>query len=132
MDLLNSGISLIFLDNPTVSSDYIKKMMGIAEEQSIVTRTALQGTIKLLLIVELDRVETERKTIVKRIKDGIQASPKQSGRPKGQIEKLSDDLQTDIKLYLSDRSIKQVDLMRKHQISRNTLKKYIQLMQQAN
>ena len=73
MDLLNSGISLIFLDNPTVSSDYIKKMMGIAEEQSIVTRTALQGTIKLLLIVELDRVETERKTIVKRIKDGIQA-----------------------------------------------------------
>ncbi len=132
MDLLNSGISLIFLDNPTVSSDYIKKMMGIAEEQSIVTKTALQGTIKLLLIVELDRVETERKTIVKRIKDGIQASPKQSGRPKGQIEKLSDDLQTDIKLYLSDRSIKQVDLMRKHQISRNTLKKYIQLMQQAN
>lgn len=43
-------------------------MMGIAEEQSIVTRTALQGTIKLLLIVELDRVETERKRLLRGLK----------------------------------------------------------------
>lgn len=35
----------------------------------------------------------------------------------------------DIKEFLSDRSIKQIDLMNKHNISRNTLKKYIAIVQ---
>ena len=34
-------------------------------------------------------------------------------------------LREEILKYLSDMSIKQVDLMRKYNISRNTLKKYI-------
>ena len=38
---------------------------------------------------------------------------------------MTDELEKDIKKYLGDRSIKQVDLMKKHGISRNTLKKYI-------
>ena len=37
-------------------------------------------------------------------------------------------LEADIRLYLKDRSIKQVDLMKKHGISRNTLKKYATLI----
>ena len=47
----------------------------------------------------------------------------------GQLDKMSDALREDILKYLSDRSIKQVDLMRKYNISRNTLKKYISLIQ---
>jgi len=39
---------------------------------------------------------------------------------------MSDALKEDIIAYLNDRSIKQVDLMKKHNISRNTLKKYVQ------
>lgn len=39
-----------------------------------------------------------------------------------------DHYREDILKYLSDRSIKQVDLMRKYNISRNTLKKYISLL----
>ena len=42
---------------------------------------------------------------------------------------MSDELKEDIKLFLNDRSIKQVDLMNKHNISRNTLKKYIKLVE---
>lgn len=59
-----------------MSTDYIKNLTNIANTQSLVTKTALDSTIKLLLIVELDRVQQERKLIVKRIKQGIAASDK--------------------------------------------------------
>lgn len=125
MELMDKGINLIFLDNPTVSTDYIKNLMNVANSQNLVTKTALESTIKLLLIVELDRVQQEREIIAKRIKQGIKASDKKQGRKVGQLDKITDGLKNDIKLFLQDRSIKQVDLMNKHNISRNTLKKYI-------
>ena len=128
MYLMNKGIHLVFLDNPTVSTDYIKQLTSIANSQELVTKTALEGTIKLLLIVELDRVQKEREIFIQRIKQGIEASEKKSGRKFGQLDKMSDDLKEDIKLFLSDRSIKQIDLMRKYNISRNTLKKYIDVV----
>ena len=128
MYLMNKGIHLVFLDNPTVSTDYIKQLTSIANSQELVTKTALEGTIKLLLIVELDRVQKEREIFIQRIKQGIEASEKKSGRKFGQLDKMSDDLKQDIKLFLSDRSIKQIDLMRKYNISRNTLKKYIDVV----
>lgn len=113
---------MVFLDNPTVSSDYIRQMMTTAEQQDIVTKTAMESIIKLLIIVELDRGEKQRLYISQSIKDGIAASNKRSGRKPGQLDKMSDALREDILKYLSDRSIKQVDLMRKYNISRNTLK----------
>lgn len=130
MELLEKGVNLVFLDNPTVSSDYIKQLTNIANSQQLVTKTALEGTIKLLLIVELDRVQQEREIIVKRIKQGILASDKKSGRKSGQLDKMSEELKADIKKFLTDRSIKQVDLMKKHNISRNTLKKYIEVVKE--
>lgn len=128
MELYTNGIELIFIDNPTVSTPYIKKMLDIAKEQNIIARITLENTVKLLLMVELDRVEQERKIIVKRIKDGIQASNKKSGRKTGSLDKMSDELKADIQQFLKDRSIKQIDLMRKYNISRNTLKKYIAII----
>lgn len=128
MELMNKGINLVFLDNQTVSTDYIKNLMNIADAQELVTRTALESTIKLLLIVELDRVQKEREIISKRIKQGIDASDKRSGRKTGQVDKLTDKLKKDIQEYLKDRSITQAELMKKHKISRNTLKKYISII----
>lgn len=128
MELMERDITLIFLDNPTVGTDYIKNLTKIAKEQELVARTALESTIKLLLIVELDRVQKEREIIVERIKQGIAASPKKSGRKPGTLDKMTDELREDIIEYLGDRSIKQVDLMRKHDISRNTLKKYADIV----
>ena len=43
---------------------------------------------------------------------------------------MNDKLRDDIREFLSDRSIKQIDLMNKHNISRNTLKKYITIVQE--
>lgn len=129
MELMNKGINLVFIDNPTVSTDYIKNLIEIANSQNLITKTALESTIKLLLIVELDRVQQERELIAKRIKQGIQASDKKQGRKKGQLDKITEELKADIKLFLNDRSIKYIDLMNKHNISRNTLKKYIQVVE---
>ena len=131
MQLLEKGVNLVFIDNPTVSTSYIKSMMDVAEKQSNrIAKKSLKDTIELLLLVELDRAEQEREITVKRIKDGIAASNKQSGRTKGSLDKMSAGLKSDIETYLSDRTIKQVDLMKKHEISRNTLKKYIKIVQE--
>ncbi|URZ18788.1 recombinase family protein [Clostridium felsineum] len=130
MQLMNKGINLIFIDNMTVSTDYIKNLTKVADEQDLVTRTALESTIKLLLIVELDRVQKEREIIVKRIKQGIEASVKKSGRRFNSLDKMNDNLKKDINLFLKDRSIKQIDLINKYNISRNTLKKYIKIVEQ--
>ena len=81
-----------------------------------------------MLIVELDRVEQERLIFIQRVRDGIAASSKASGRKKGQIDKMTEELKADIQEYLANRSIKQSDLMKKHNISRNTLKKYAELL----
>lgn len=128
MELLEKGIDLIFIDNQTVSTPYIKQLLNVAEKQNLVAKTSLESTVKLLLIVELDRVEQERLILIKRIKNGIEASEKKQGRSKGTLDKMSDELKEDIKNFLNDRSIKQVDLMNKHNISRNTLKKYIDIV----
>ena len=129
MELMEKGINLVFLYNPTVSTDYIKNLTSIVNTQNLVTKTALDSTIKLLLIMELDRVEQERELIVKRIKQGIEASNKKSSGKQGKLDKMSDELKEDIKEFLGDRNIKQIDLMKKHNISRNTLKKYIAIIQ---
>ncbi len=130
MTLMSKGVNLIFLDNPTISTDYIRAMMDVADrQQNRIAQKSLRDTIELLLLVELDRAEQERKITVQRIRDGIAASVKKSGRPIGHLDKMTDQLRDDIKSYLTDRSIRQVDLMKKHRISRNTLKKYISLVQ---
>jgi len=128
MELMNKNIRLIFLDNPTVSTDYIKNLTRVANEQDLIAKTALESIIKLLLIVELDRVEKEREITVQRIKQGIAASSKKSGRKFNSLDKMTDKLSEDIKAFINDRSIKQIDLMNKHNISRNTLKKYVEMV----
>lgn len=125
MEWLEQGINIVFLDNPTISSDYIRQMMNTAESQDLVTKTAMEGIIKLLLIVELDRAEQQRRYISKAIKDGIAASDKGSGRKKGSLDKMTDELRRDLELYMHDRTITQKAVMEKHGISRNTLKKYV-------
>ena len=128
MDWINHGINMVFLDNPTVSTDYIRQMMQTASKQDIVTKTAMENIIKLLIIVELDRGEKQRLYISKSIKDGIAASNKKSGRKTGQLDKMTPELKHDIKQFQTDRSIKQIGLMKKYNISRNTLKKYIDII----
>ncbi len=130
MWLMNTKkVELIFIDNPTVSTPYIKQLLDVAEKQKLVAKVSLENTVKLLLYVELDRAEQERLIIAQRIKDGIAASKKPSGRPVGKLDKMSAELRDDIRTYLSNRSIKQVELMEKHGISRNTLKKYVAIIQ---
>lgn len=128
MELMGKGIDLIFLDNPTVSTDYIRNLCEIADKQQKIAKKALDNTIELLLLVELDRVEKEREIIIKRIKQGIEASDKKSGRKFGSLDKLTEDLRVDILEYLKNRDMTQAGLVKKHNISRNTMKKYIDIV----
>ncbi len=129
MEWLARDINIIFIDNPTISSDYIKQMTAIAQNQDIVTKTAMESVIKLLLMVELDRAEQQRRYISKAITDGIAASNKKSGRKTGQLDKMTDELKNDILNYLRNRHITQNELIKKYNISRNTLKKYIKVIE---
>ena len=130
MELFDKGVCLVFIDNPTVNTEYIKELLNIAEEQNILTKVMVESIVKLLIIAELNKVEQERHSIIKRITDGINASEKKSGRPVGKLDKMNPELEQDIKAFLEDRTIKQVDLMNKHNISRNTLKKYVELVKE--
>lgn len=128
MELMSKGINLVFLDNPTLSTDYIKNLIVTAKNMNFLEKTISEMLVKVLLAAELTRAEQERLTISQRTRDGIAASQNKAGRKLGQLDKMSDALKADIEVYLSDRSIKQVDLMNKYKISRNTLKKYISLI----
>lgn len=131
MELMEKGVELIFIDNPTISTPYIKQLLNVAKEQDLIAKISLEHTVKLLLMVELNRVEQERVLIVKRITDGLKASDKKPGRPAGKVDKMTQELEEDIKKYIVDRSVKAVDLMRKHNISRNTFRKYVEIVNKA-
>ena len=131
MEWLQRDINIVFLDNPTLNTDYIKDMMQVAKTQDVVTKVAMESIIKLLIIVEFDRAKKQREYISKAIADGIAASEKKSGRETGQLDKMNDVLKSDIELYLGDRNVTQIEIMKKHDISRNTLKKYINYLQNA-
>ena len=102
--------------------------MNVAEQQNLIAKISLENTIKLLLYVELDRAEQERLILINRIKNGISASGKKQGRKEGSLIKLSETLKEDIREYLKDRNITKAEVMKKHNISRNTLVKYIDLV----
>lgn len=135
MELLNKGVEMVFIDNPTLNTEYIKSMQNSADkmkEENIIGGMTLEFVIRLLLVTELDWAEKEREITVKRITDGIKASSKKSGRKTGQLDKMTPELQKDIEKFLTDRSIRQIDLMNKYHISRNTLKKYIEYIAKKN
>ena len=132
MELMAKGINLIFLDNPTLSTDYIKELISTAKNMNFLEKTINEMLVKVLLAAELTRAEQQRLTISQRTKDGMAASPNKAGRKVGQLDKMTEALENDIRRYLTDRSIKQVDLMNKYKISRNTLKKYISLLADTN
>ena len=139
MNMMQKGVKLTFLDNPTLSTDYMKNLLHIAEEQpDRIARESLTFIARILLIAELDRAEKERQYISKRTKDGmasrkIEASKQgeywKAGRKPGQLDKMTPELEEDIQKYLADRSIKGTTLMKKHQIkSRTTFLKYVEII----
>lgn len=141
MELYEKKISLVFLDNPTMSTDYIRDMLDNAEKQEIVTKTVLQAIVKILLITEMSRAENERLKISERTKDGIAARKREAmekgipfsiGRKPGQLLKLTPEVRTDIEAYIQDRRVKPSEIMKKHNISYNTLRKYADIIREEN
>ena len=140
LELMQKGINLVFLDNPTLSTDYMKNLLNIAEKQEDrIARESLKFISRILLIAELDRCEQERLRISRRTREGMEARRRAAeargehwaaGRPVGAVDKLTDALRADIQKYLNDRSIKGIDIMKRHGISRNTFNKYVKIIKE--
>ena len=140
MSLMEAGVDLVFLDNPTMDTEYMRNLLKIADDQDIIARESTKFIAKILLLAELDRAEKERLAISQRTKDGMAAAKKaaeeegkewRAGRKPGQLDKLTPELEKDIVALLADRNMKQVTVMKKHHITRNTLKKYMQRVKEA-
>ena len=132
MELMKKRIELVFIDNPTVLTSYIKELIHVAEQQDLVAQVSLKSTVKWLLIVELNRVEQVRLILSKRTKDGLSSSEKKPGRAIGKLDKMSDELREDIKRYLAqnvkEKTITIAYLLRKYKITRNTFVKYAKII----
>ena len=61
MEWLDRGINMVFLDNPTVSSDYIRQMMTTAEKQDIIYPSLL----KMELLQAIRRVEENQASLIR-------------------------------------------------------------------
>lgn len=59
MELMAKGINLIFLDNPTLSTDYIKELISTAKNMNFLEKTINEMLVKVLLAAELTRAEQE-------------------------------------------------------------------------
>ena len=71
------------------------------------------------------------------IKEGIKNSSKKSGRKPGSLDKLTFELKNDILEYLTNNPDLTIfkncnELLEKHNISRNTFKKYCRLMKEES
>lgn len=143
MELYDRGINMVFLDNPTMSTEYIRELLDNADRQEeIVTKTVMQALVKILLLTELSRAERERTTLSKRTKDGLAARKKEAeekgipwrtGRKPGQLIKLTPEARADIEAYICDRRITAKQIMEKHNIrSYYTLRKYTDLIRKEN
>lgn len=129
-ELMNKGVELIFVDNPSVSTPYIRRMLNLADNANIITRTTIESTVKIMILMELDRVEQERKIFIERVKAGMAASNKQIGRPKANISNMPEGFVDDARRYMNDRSIKAKDLCKKYGVCLNTFKKYLNIIRE--
>ena len=139
MELYDKGINMVFLDNPTMSTEYIHDLLDNANRQEeLITKTIMEMMVKILLLTELCRAEKERTTLSKRTKDGLAARKKEAeekgipwrvGRKPGELIKLTPEVRVDIEAYIFDRRIKAKEIMEKHNIrSYYTLRKYTDLI----
>ena len=125
LSLFEKGISLVFVENHTVDTDYILELANEVSDHWIIENKMSKDTIPLLVFAELKRVLAERDITQRKIRDGLDASDKRPGREKRGFEKLTLELESDILRHLKTGTPDRYELMLKHHVSKNTLSSYI-------
>ena len=125
MELFKMGVNMVFVENYTADTDYILNMANEAGEEGMILNHMSVDTMPLLVYSTFKNVLVEREMKQKKIKAGIAASEKRSGREKRGFEKLSPELESDIMRSLKAGSLNQEELMLKHHVSKPTLRNYI-------
>ena len=128
-ELSNKNVNMIFLDNPTMSTDYIEKLCRNAVAAYVVDKAVLDDLVELLLECELTRMDLEREAISEKIVSGRRESSNKGGRKKGRLDKMTEELHDQLVDYIKTRSIPLREISKKFHLSENTAKKYAKIVQ---
>ena len=122
--LMDRNIELVLKNNLTLNTDYIRQMHNIAEKQKLLAVSRLPKMEQLLFYTEFDRINQKHKARSDKIKAGIETKERRSGREVGTMDKLTPELEKDIIIYLDDKTQLPVEIMSRHNISKNTFYRY--------
>ncbi|MCR5686309.1 MAG: hypothetical protein K6G81_13010 [Lachnospiraceae bacterium] len=131
MELFEKGVSLVFIEDPTMSTDYIKDLAEEAKDMDIISEAPVPEAVRLLVYSGFKRIGQEKAERQKKIKEGLADSYSRPGRKTGKFDKLTPELESS----LTDLIVKggsQTEIMIEHNISRNTLKRYLAYVEEFN
>lgn len=116
-ELKKLGIRLVILDTPYLNS------LDTVNDDSI-----FNMVIDILITLKAHIAQQEREKISQRVKQGLQASDKKSGRPTTTLEDVPNEFIKHYDLYKSGK-LNKSDLARLTSLSRPTVDKYIKILE---
>jgi DNA invertase Pin-like site-specific DNA recombinase len=125
MIMYEMGVRLVFVENPTINTDYIEDLIGKTERIRGLHIPEPDIMMPVLIYAAIDRVLCERAMFQQKVVEGMDASEKRPGRPKHGFEKLTPELRAEIVKNLNGTGNKdRYQLMAEYDVSVNTLSSY--------
>ena len=125
MEIYDRGVELVFLDNPSLCTEVIRGLLLKALDNGIIESESVKDAVRFNIYSTISNIEREHVERGNKIKGAVATSDKKSGRKEGKFDKLTPELENDIICYLETGQGHKVDIMIEHNISRNTLKAYM-------
>ncbi len=125
MEIYDRDVELVFLDNPSLCTENIKKLILKAIDSRIIEGESVRDAVRFNVYAAISNIEQAHAEHGEKIKGAVAISEKKSGRKEGKFDKLTPELERDIIYFLETGQGHKVDIMIEHNISRNTLKAYM-------
>ncbi len=130
MQLYYRGVKIIFVENPTVGTEYIVELAEKTQGIRMLNIPEPEALMPVLVFAALDRVLTERTLFQQKVVEGMDASENRPGRPKHGFEKLTPELRDEIIKNLTGTGNKdRYQLMAEYDVSINTMTAYFRHVQ---
>ncbi len=126
MEIYDKDVEIIFLDNPSLCTGHIREMVLEAVDDGIIEGTSVRDAVRFNVFAAIKNIEEAHVKLGNKIKGAVASSGKKSGRKFGKFDKLTPELERDIIHYLETGQGRMVDIMIEYNISRNTLKVYME------
>lgn len=126
MEIYDKDVEIIFLDNPSLCTGNIREMVLEAVDDGIIEGTSVRDAVRFNVFAAIKNIEEAHVKLGNKIKGAVATSGKKSGRKFGKFDKLTPELERDIIYLLETGQGRKIDIMIEHNISRNTLKVYME------